>query len=230
MRLLFKVILMIAFARLSLRAAEAIPRDFEGWFMTTALSSFDEQRRYQFYMELQPRLGDNWHRMALMVVRPALVFNPNKNLGLYAGYAWVPKFYDQDYHSDYRDEQRLWQQLLYKHSGLGGAWHHRLRQEQRNISGTDGISNRTRYLVRGSYPLKQNIPIGLTGYSETFVNLNGVKGGPSGGFEQNRFFLGPSWERHNARYEVGYLGAYDRRFGDDDRWVNAIAMLAAFSF
>ena len=230
MRLHVKVIVLVAFARLSLLNAEAIPSDFEGWFTTTALTSLDENGQHQFYMELQPRLGDNWHRMALMVVRPAIVFNPTRNLGLYGGYAWVPKFYDQEYYSDYRDEQRLWEQLLYKHSNFSIAWQHRLRQEQRNIAGTDGISNRSRYLVRGSSSYNGDDPLGLTAYSETFVNLNGVKGGPSGGFEQNRFFLGPYWEIHHARYELGYLGAYDRRFGKEDRWVNAIAVLAAFSF
>jgi hypothetical protein len=210
--------------------ASATPTDFEGWFTTTTLTALDESRRYQFYLEFQPRLGDDWKRMALLVVRPALVYNPNKDLGLFAGYAWVPKFYNQEYHHEYRDEQRLWEQVLYKHSSVGIAWHHRLRQEQRMLAEARGVSNRTRYLIRGSSPFVDNGPVGLTAYSETMVNLNGVKGGPAGGFEQNRFFVGPFWESQGARYELGYLGEYDRRFGDDPRWVNAIACLAAFSF
>ncbi len=210
-------------------SASAIPTDFEGWFTTTTLSDLDTRGRYQFYLELQPRLGDDWHRMALLVVRPALVYNPMNDLSLFAGYAWVPKFYDQEYHHDYRDEQRLWEQVLFKHSSIGISWHHRFRQEQRMLAGAQGVSNRSRYLIRGSYALTENGTVGLTAYSETLINLNGVKGGPSGGFEQNRFFLGPFWESHGARYELGYLGEYDRRFGDDSRWVNAIAVLAAYS-
>lgn len=225
-----RTLTVITFVCVTTRAARAIPTDFEGWFTATSLTSLDEQKKYQLYMELQPRLGDDWHRLALMVVRPAIVFNPTNDLGLYLGYAWVPKFYDQEYHKDYRDEQRLWEQILYKHSSFGLSWSHRLRQEQRNMVGADGVSNRTRYLVRGSYPLNRGELLGLTTYSETFVNLNGVTGGPSGGFEQNRFFIGPYWESTNARYEIGYLGAYDRRFGDEDRWVNALAVLAAVSF
>lgn len=225
-----RILAVIALVCVTTRAARAIPTDFEGWFAATSLTSLDEQKRYQFYMELQPRLGDDWHRMALMVVRPAIVFNPTNDLGLYLGYAWVPKFYDQEYHNDYRDEQRVWQQLLYKHSSIGVAWHHRLRQEERILAGAEGVSNRSRYLVRGSRLLSRQLRLGLTTYSETMVNLNGVAGGPSGGFEQNRFFLGPYWESKNSRYEVGYLGEYDRRFDEAPRWVNAIAVMAALSF
>lgn len=229
MRFLLSHLSVAALMLVATRCASATPTDFEGWFTTTTLTALDEDRRYQFYLELQPRLGDDWHRMALVVVRPALVYSPKKNLSLFAGYAWVPKFYNQQYHHDYRDEQRLWEQLLYKHSSIGIAWHHRLRQEQRMLAEAHGVSNRSRYLIRGSYPLIEGNPVGLTGYSETLVNLNGVKGGPPGGFEQNRFFFGPFWESDGTRYELGYLGEYDRQFGDDSRWVNAIAVLAAFS-
>jgi hypothetical protein len=217
-------------ALLSTRCARAIPTDFEGWFTTTTLSSLDESEKYHFYLELQPRIGDDWQRMALLVVRPAFVYSPQKNLGLFLGYAWVPKFYDQQYHHHFRDEQRLWEQVLYKHPGLGIDWHHRLRQEQRLLADTDGISNRTRYLLRGSYPVTRSGSVGLTSFSETLVNLNGVRGGPPGGFDQNRFFIGPFWESEGARYELGYLGELDRKFGDEPRWVNAVAMLAVFSY
>lgn len=177
MRFLLSHLSVAALMLVATRCASATPTDFEGWFTTTTLTALDEDRRYQFYLELQPRLGDDWHRMALVVVRPALVYSPKKNLSLFAGYAWVPKFYNQQYHHDYRDEQRLWEQLLYKHSSIGIAWHHRLRQEQRMLAEAHGVSNRSRYLIRGSYPLIEGNPVGLTGYSETLVNLNGVKGG-----------------------------------------------------
>jgi Protein of unknown function (DUF2490) len=230
MRLLHVLISIATISLIAPRYARAIPTDFEGWFTTTAIAALDERRRHLLYLEIQPRMGDDWQRMALLVVRPALVYSPHKDLGLFVGYAWVPKLYDQEYHRLYRDEQRLWEQALYKHSSLGVDWHHRLRQEQRIIADADGLSNRTRYLIRGSLPLEENGSLGITAYSETLVNLNGVRGGPAGGYEQTRFFIGPFWEAHNTRYEAGYLGEYDRKFGDGPRWVNAIAMLAAFSF
>jgi hypothetical protein len=35
---------------------------------------------------------------------------------------------------------------------------------------------------------------------------------------------------NNARYEVGYLGEHAKRFGTDERWVNAVAVAAVFIF
>jgi len=230
MRLSLRILALVIAVYLTPTRARAMPTDFEGWLTTTALLPLEESQTYQFYLELQPRVGDDWKRMALLVVRPAFVYNVLPHLALYGGYAWVPKFYNTSYHREYRDEQRIWQQAVFRHDGFRLSWVHRLRQEQRKIAETDGVSNRTRYLLRGSYPLEGVLVSGITAYDEFMVNLNGVAGGPRGGFDQNRIFIGPYWESASSRYEVGYLGELDRRFGDEPRWVNAIAVLASFSF
>lgn len=210
--------------------ANATPTDFEGWFTASALASIDESKRYQFFLELQPRIGDDWQRAAIMLIRPAVVYNPSEALSLFVGYAWHPMFYDANYHRAYRDEQRLWQQILYKHDMWGISWIHRLRQEQRKIEHTNGVSNRTRYLTRESYALAQDKSFGVTAFQELMVNLNGVEGGPWDGYDRSRLFLGPYWTIDNARYEIGYLGEHAKRFGDDERWVNAIAASMLFNF
>ena len=210
--------------------SEATPTDFEGWASASALTSLDDAKTYQLFLELQPRIGDDWHRAALVLVRPAVVYNPTKALSLYTGYAWHPTFYNSNYHRDYRDEQRLWQQVIYRHDLWGTAWLHRLRQEQRKIEHTDGISNRTRYLLRGSYGLTDAGDVGITTFEELMINLNGVDGGPWAGYDRSRVFLGPYWLVGSTRYEIGYLGEHAKRFGDDERWVNAIAISGQFNF
>jgi hypothetical protein len=209
--------------RVYVHPANATPSDFEGWFTATALASLDASTRYQFSLELQPRIGDDWQRAAILLIRPALIYNPSHALSLSTGYAWHPMFYDADYYRTYRDEQRIWQQILYRCDLWGISWLHRLRQEQRKIEHTDGISNRTRYLLRESLPFNDDGTSGITSFQEIMVTLNTVTDGPWSGYDRSRIFLGPYWKRGIMRYEVGYLGEHAKRFGQDERWVNAIA-------
>jgi hypothetical protein len=206
------------------------PQDFEGWATLVAFISLEDSKSYQLYVETQPRLGDNWQRMATALIRTAIVYNPKPSLSLFAGYGWFPSFYDADYHRSYRDEQRLWQQILYRQELWGITWHHRLRQEERWIEHTDEVSYRTRYMLRGSLELNDARDFGITAFDEVMVNLNAVADGPWSGYDRNRIFFGPFWEFGAARYEVGYLGEHAERFGDDERWVNAIAATAILNF
>jgi Protein of unknown function (DUF2490) len=223
--------LLLAFALLGLpRRAAAHPQDLEGWFVTAIHISFEETKTYQVYLEGQPRIGNDWRRAATFQGRAALVYNVDKSLGFYAGYAWTPSLYDSNYHRDYRDEQRLWQQVIYRHGLFGIQWQHRLIEEQRFITRTNGVSNRTRYLLRGSYALTARKDFGLTGYDELMVNLNGVNNGPWAGYDRNRVFFGPYWQIDNARYEVGYLGEHLKRFGSDERWAHVLLVSASFNF
>jgi hypothetical protein len=207
--------------------ALAHPHDFEGWFIASTHIGLDKDRQYQLYLEGQPRVGDNWQRAATVQSRVALVYSWDKQISSAIGYAWTPNFYDSKYQRDYRDEHRLWQQLLVRHDLFGLQWQHRLRQEQRFIARTDDLSHRSRYQLRGSYGLTEKKDFGLTGFDELMVNLNGVQGGPWGGYDRNRIFFGPYWQVENIRYEVGYLGEHLKRFGSDERWAHALLFSVA---
>jgi hypothetical protein len=211
-------------------SAHSTPQDFEGWFITNAHISLDEKKTYQLFLEGQPRIGNEWQRAATFQGRAALVYNWDKSLGFYAGYGWTPQFYDSKYHRDYRDEQRIWQQVIYRHELFGIQWQHRLREEQRMQMRTSGVSNRARYLLRGSYALNDQKDFGLTGFDELMVNLNGVKGGAWDGYDRNRIFFGPYWIVGAGRYEVGYLGEHLKRFGSDERWAHALLVSASYNF
>lgn len=211
-------------------SAIAHPNDFEGWFITNAHISLDANKTYQIFVEGQPRLGNDWQRLATFQGRAALVFNWDTSLGFYAGYGWTPQFYDSKYHRDYRDEQRIWQQVVYRHELFGIEWQHRIREEQRMQMRTSGISNRFRYQLRGSYALNQKKDFGLTGYDALMINLNGVTGGAWDGYDRNRIFFGPYWVIGPGHYEIGYLGEHLKRFGSDERWTNALLLSASYNF
>ena len=112
--------------------AHAQRTDFQSWTLVTAQATLDSDKKWLLYTEAQPRVGDDISRLERLLLRPALGYNFDKSTTFYLGYAWTPTFYDTHYNEDFRNEQRIWQQVLYKHDWLGFAWQHRLRQEQRH--------------------------------------------------------------------------------------------------
>ena len=220
----------LAFALLNSTLALAQKTDFQSWSLLSATVNLDQQKQWFIYAEAQPRIGHDVSRMERLLLRPALGYNLSDKLSAFLGYAWTPTFSNASYDGDFRNENRIWQQLLYKHDMWGLQWQHRLRQEQRIIEDAGGTSNRTRYLVRGSCGLAGDGSYGLTGYNEVFVTENGTKKGPVGGFDRDRFFFGPYLKSGPGRYEVGYLGEYARQFGNDSRMINALLASASFAF
>jgi hypothetical protein len=210
--------------------AGAETSDLQSWTQVIATVNLDEQKKWFAYMEAQPRVGDDISRLERLLIRPALGYNINPDVALFVGYAWTPTFTNSSYDEDFRNENRIWQQIIIKDQRWGLDWQHRIRQEQRIIEDVAGPSNRTRYLVRGSYPLTDSGDTGLTGYNEIFITLNSQHNGPKGGFDRDRFFVGPYFKEGIARYEVGYVGEYAHKFNaDGGRMINAIMLMASFT-
>jgi hypothetical protein len=204
--------------------------DFQSWSLLTANISLDSEKKWLLYLEEQVRVGHDFNNLERTLTRPAIGYNYDKNLTFYLGYAWTPTYINTSYDDDFRDEHRIWQQILYKHTYIGLDWQHRLRQEQRFIDDASSAANRTRYLLRASYKFTDSDTYGLTAYNELFVNLNTVERGPRAGFDRDRFFVGPFFQVDNARYELGYLGEFGKRFGNDDRMINVLFVSANFNF
>jgi len=154
---------ILAFSFVATHSAVAQRSDLQSWTQVTATVNLDTQKRWFAYVEAQPRVGDNVSRLERLLIRPALGYNLTDKIALFLGYAWTPTFVNTSYDGDFRNENRIWQQLLYKHDLWGLQWQHRLRQEQRIIEDAGQTSNRTRYLVRGSYALNSDGAFGLTG-------------------------------------------------------------------
>ena len=219
----------ILFEVILIKKAHAQQSDFQIWSLVTADISIDEgEKKWLIYLETQARAGDDASDFERILLRPAIGYNLNPNLTFFLGYAWTPTFLNTNLLSEFGDEHRIWQQIIYKHQTLNLNWLHRLRQEQRFLENASSAANRTRYLLKASYPLENNY--GLAGYNEIFVNLNSVKRGPTAGFDRWRFFVGPYLKVNNARYEFGYVGEFGRRFGDDERFINALFLSANFKY
>ncbi|MGD9680602.1 MAG: DUF2490 domain-containing protein [Candidatus Obscuribacterales bacterium] len=204
------ILFALALALLTPARAEAIDNAFQWWqpvYLDTALVN----PRLRGYLESNPRLNDGLQGINQYLLRSALGYRIRPNLSLYQGFVlvnnWIPG-YDQ--------ERRIYQQLGYG-MVIGEKLQvlHRLRQEQRFLEGTNGVSNRSRYLLRLAYPLGRTYYY-LTASNELFVNLNSLQGGPPAGIDQNRLYcaLGRQVSRH-VRAELGYQWQYINR---DDKF------------
>jgi hypothetical protein len=112
----------------------------------------------------------------------------------------------------FRDEHRLWQQVQYNFKWNEIPLALRFRQEQREIEDTEGISERSRLLVRAVVPRTDSV-FNWAIWNEYFYNLNTIQGGPEAGFDQNRLFIGPSFPIHGGKVliEPGYMNVYTNR-------------------
>jgi hypothetical protein len=139
-----------------------------------------------------------------LLIRPAFRWWIHPDLQLWAGYAWTPNF------SPYRNEHRLWQQILYTHSSDHQfETQYRLRVEERDIQNSGGWSFRVRGFSRLDRWFEPSGAWGWVLWDELFWNLNTVSGGPTKGFDQNRIFLGPKYRLgERARFEFGYLNVW----------------------
>lgn len=227
-RLVRYVTLCVSFTFTNL--VSATPSDIEQWTSINAHIALERSETLRLYLELQPRQGDDLRRLGTFQHLAALVISPSESLSLYTGYAWTPYFLNAEYHRDYRDEQRLWQGVTYREKLAATQWLLRLRQEQRIIMRTEGTSNRSRLMLKGSYPLQADEDFGLTWSDEVMYTLNATTGGPVQGYDRNRLFFGPYWRADRTRYEIGYLGEHQKRFGNDERWAHVLVVSMSYNF
>ncbi len=196
------------------------------WTMLFNRFQFTEQ--YRGFLDIQPRFtvgdvpgGDNGS-IDTVLIRGALGYQLNPNIGIYQGYAIIPT-YDPD-----RVEHRSFQELLAKQSLSGvSVLVHRMRFEQRFLEGVDDTSLRFRYFTRFTYPLNEihdNLSLAIN--EEVFIHLNDAGGGPHSGFNQNRLFIGLNYRvSKRFAFELGYQNQYIAGQGSADDVVNHIAFI-----
>jgi hypothetical protein len=170
----------------------------------------------RFALEAQPRLGDNFQRFSLLLLRPVVGYQVTPKMSLWLGYGWTPSFLPE-----FNNEHRVFQQMLFEDRYQRVSLINRTRFEQRSIEGAGGTSLRLRHFIRASLPLDSRGRWAAVAFNELFLNLNNTPNGPQSGFDQNRVYLGGAYnvDKH-TRLELGYLASFinpprnrpDRRF------------------
>jgi hypothetical protein len=155
---------------------------------------------FEYYFEVQNRLNQTLNNRNTFIIRPALRYSFSEQFSLWLGYGWMPIF------SPFREENRIWQQVLYQDEV--GLWQlaGRVRFDERWLSQTSEVSHRGRAMFRTLRFMDDKRDFALCGWDELFYNINSIPNGPMSGFDQNRFFAGINFKiGENARLEPGYL-------------------------
>lgn len=189
--------------------ADQIPEnDLQLWLPVTFKTKVDDH--FFGYFEVQPRIGNNLvgptdpaegDHFSLLIVRPAVGYQVNKVMSVWQGYAWAPSYLPR-----YRNENRIWQQVMFENKIKKLTIINRTRLEERWFENSGGTSVRARHLVRGLYPIGKSKKWSLVASEEYFVNLNSAQNAPKSGFDQNRFFIGFNRKINDTmNFETGYM-------------------------
>ncbi len=208
----------LALAGLPAARADDLDEDFQVWAPTYVQVDL-APKVLRLYLEAQPRFVEDASRLGFVLWRPALAYYAQDWLTLWAGYAYVERYWPS-----YVGEHRSWEQVqaardlvpTIKLNGLA-----RLRLEQRFREGEETVAHRLRLFLRGSLPIGDPEPPSWYAvvWDEVFVGLNTTHWGrPEGvpesratisqpsGFDRNRTFAGfgfMPWRQ--LRIEAGYL-------------------------
>ncbi len=190
-------------------------QDFQNWDVVTLTVPLEPQKKLLGYMEVQPRVGQDF---SAILVRPAIGYQVHPRVSVWQGYAWTPVFVPA-----YRNENRLFQQVVMNHELKKLKVINRTRLEQRFIQDTRETSVRGRHMVRLMLPLDKGQRWSAVLQEELFINFNSVDNGPQAGFDQNRAFAGIHRMLGNhANAELGYMNGYLNQETIPDRVVHAL--------
>lgn len=207
--------------------------DFQIWTSLNATGKFSAYEKIKWWMEVQPRYGDNGSDLERLLIQAGLGYELRPKLILWAAYGWTPLFMNSNYEDDFSNENRLFQQATYTHEFQTLDLFYRLRFEERDIDGITGTVARLRAFIKASKKIKTlhgDSSLGVATFNEYFYNLNPGNPSPDDGPDRNRLFAGPYWQQKHLRTEVGYIFEAGERKGRTDRHIHAVGAFFSFLF
>ena len=194
--------------------------DFQVWGNITATGNWGfvnpdnpTLKKWKWWAEGQGRFGDNASHFSQALLRPGLGYQVNNTTSIWAGYAWAPT--TSPFTKIPVDEQRVWQQVLWRDKFSFGTVQVRSRLEERMIPqlGQD-VGLRYRQLLKLSVPLSFAPGFSYIVQDEVFVALNTNDWVPRRGLDNNRFFTGIGYAiTKEITGEIGYMNHYIVRRG-----------------
>ncbi|NOX70007.1 MAG: DUF2490 domain-containing protein [Gammaproteobacteria bacterium] len=176
------------------------------WLMLMMEGSIGDQEqkpgRLRWWLDIQPRFLGNISGLQQGLLRPGVGYVLGQRTTAWLGYARVHTTSPAGASSN---EDRIWQQLLWKPRVGDFAFQSRTRLEQRFLDTGPGTGWRFRQFVKVGWDLPGTSRFSLVGYDEVFVNLNDTDWGQRTGFAQNRLFAGLAAKLGEAKAEIGYL-------------------------
>lgn len=199
-------------------AAARIQQDHGAWLMWLAQGSFEEASprlsNLVWWFDGHARFFARTDGYGQSIVRPAIGWRFNEQWTAHLGYGWIRN--SAPGQADV-DEQRIFQQVIWKPLIEAVSLQSRTRLEQRFVQTGNDTGWRLREFVKVTWPLPGLDRLALAAYDEIFFALNDTDWGARTGFDQNRLFAGPQWRFGSSgiRAEIGYLNVIVNRPGDD---------------
>jgi len=196
--------------------------DFQVWGNVTATGNWGfvnpnnpNLKKWKWWAEGQGRFGDNASHFSQALLRPGIGYQLTPTTSIWAGYAWAPT--TAPFTRIPVDEQRVWQQVLWRDKFSFGTVQSRSRLEERMIPqlGND-VGMRFRQLMKLSIPLSFAPGFSYVIQDEIFVALNTNDWVTRRGMDNNRFFTGIGYAiTKEITGEIGYMNHYIWRRGQN---------------
>jgi Protein of unknown function (DUF2490) len=206
-KMLLALLLLLGYL-LPFSAQAATPLDeIQQWSIITASGPIAPGSKWKVYAEVQPRLGrlNDLTEINRLLVRPAIGYQITPHVSVWQGYAWTPSWNERT--NQFRNENRLFQQVLVENKWKQLDWKSRTRLEERFIEDTSGTTAvRFRQMVRGQIPISKDKKWSAVAYDELFIDLNKVPNNNKAGYDQNRVFVGINRKfNQHINAEAGYM-------------------------
>ena len=219
--LFFSIGLIASFGAAPVAYAEP-DQSWTGFFLS---GPPDKDSKLLVWFDGHARFREGAGEIDVSIVRPGLGWRVSSTLDVYAGYAHISQYRE----TGDIEEHRLWQQAIYPIADFaGGKLTGRTRLEQRFRDTGDDTGWRLRQFLRFGRPI-DGTPFGIVVSNEVFIGLNQTDWGQQDGYDQNRLFLGASWQiQSSMRLEGGYLNQHINGTNDVKRDNFAVNLFGAF--
>lgn len=239
---ILRLLAIIPFLFIFCANASAQNNQFMAWsafFNTTKLGN----SAWTFQFDGQLRSTADVRNVNQILIRPALLYNFNKQHSLGMGFAFVPTRTTVSGASDLLSESRIYQQYIFKQKIKSVSVDHRFRTEERFIAKAQNIngdvertgnkfSGRFRYFFRGIVPLVKTEEFTKGAFTaiqdEIFINILQLDNVNGKTFDQNRAYASFGY-RFSKKFdaELGYMYQFIRG-GNTTRQQNNHILQAAF--
>ena len=228
--------LFLTFALLfTLSTSAQTKQENTGWFLFMNNTKLSD--KWGFYADVQLRSGDQWNNVRNFMFRPGITYYANASNEITLGYLLNNTYLHLNGATDdVLNEQRIWEQYVYKHKLSTVSLSHRFRLEQRFIDRmgrADLFSQRFRYFVRAIVPLRkgqQTFDKGIYAalQNEVFLNLQNKDQLNGNVYDQNRAYLALGYRlSKKLDIEAGYLNQAIK--GAAENTMNNVIQLAVYT-
>ncbi len=222
-RLVFTLLLIVIFLKINAQNNREIVDEQQVW--TGYFSQIRLTKKLGIWADIHFRATDQFVKSpSKLLTRVGLMYYLNEHLKLTNGYAFINHFPEEGHANISQPEHRIWQQLQNhsKHGNIRSMQWVRLEERfRRKIKNVDELGEGYRFDLRLRSNLMFNFPLSRKGIApktvsailndEFFINFKNSSNPNYFLFDQNRFFVGLSYNFSNhSNLQFGYMNVFQQ--------------------